>query len=164
MATTKHHDLPKAKEWHREHFRRQGSNTSTQSQTSSSQRTVRENPGRIQPKYNHQVAKESRPSLEKGNNPSESCTSTKRTTSHSHVRKIVAPYSGFTEMRSRSEAAFEESREYSSTRSSSLRIRWNSILAQIDENMHDPHPNTRSWNFDKWLDALSDASDWVKFE
>ena len=37
VATTKHPDLPKAKEWHREHFRRQGSNISTQPQTSCSQ-------------------------------------------------------------------------------------------------------------------------------
>ena len=29
--------------------------------------------------------------------------------------------------------------------------------------MHDPHPKTRSWNFDKWLDAISDAPDRVTF-
>ena len=28
----------------------------------------------------------------------------------------------------------------------------------------DPHSNSRSWNFSKWLDALSDASDRVRFE
>ena len=37
MATTEYPELPKAKEWHREHFRRQRSNTSTQPQTSRSQ-------------------------------------------------------------------------------------------------------------------------------
>ena len=37
VATSKHPDLPKAQKWHREHFRRQGSNNSTQPQISSSQ-------------------------------------------------------------------------------------------------------------------------------
>ena len=30
--------------------------------------------------------------------------------------------------------------------------------------MYDPHPNARSCNFDKWLKALSDASDKIRFE
>ena len=30
--------------------------------------------------------------------------------------------------------------------------------------MYNTHPNTLSWNFDKWLDALSDASDRVRFD
>ena len=34
VATNTHPDSPKAQEWHREHFRRQESNTSTQPQTS----------------------------------------------------------------------------------------------------------------------------------
>ena len=37
QATTKHPNLPDAKEWHREHFCRQGNDTSIQPQTSSSQ-------------------------------------------------------------------------------------------------------------------------------
>ena len=64
------------------------------------------------------------------NNPSERCTSKKRTTSHSYGRKVVVPYSGFAEIRSQSGAAFSEGTEYSSTRTSSSRKGWSSVLAQ----------------------------------
>ena len=84
-------------------------------------RTARGNPARIQPKCNHQVATERRPSLKK--QFSDSCTSTERTTSRHHERQNVASSSGFTEIRSQSEAAFEESTDYSSTRNSSSRTR-----------------------------------------
>ena len=39
-----------------------------------------------------------------------------------------------------------------------LRTRWSRFLAEF-EARNDPHPNARSWNVSKWLDALSAASD-----
>ena len=41
------------------------------------------------------------------------------------------------------------------------RTRWSSIKPKLMQIVFDPHPNTRFWNVDKWLDA--DASDSVGF-
>ena len=90
---------------------------------------------------------------------SESRSSTERTT---NMKRDCGSYSGFKETRSPSEADFEESTYYSSTRPSFSRTRWSSISAQQRRKERMIRiSNTRSWNLNQWFEALSDASDRV---
>ena len=63
-----------------------------------------------------------------------------------------------------SDADVEESTEYSSTHEPHVRepdgaVCWPRLMCI----MYDPHPNTRSWNCDKWLSMLPAASARIKF-
>ena len=90
------------------------------------------NPARIQPKCKHQVTKESRPSLKKTTIPVEAAPQQRGPPVISVDKRLWHTYSGFTEVRSLSEATFEACTEYSSTRTSSSRTRWSSLLARIE--------------------------------
>ena len=87
-----------------------------------------------------------------------------RTTSHSYGRKIVATSSDFTDTTALWSQFRRKSRRFFDTN-----LIFENRMAQknwpeLTQRMFDPHPKSRSLKFDTWLDAISDASDRVRFE